>query len=90
MLNVLNTLIALSIQSFLRESTFWPILCLVQFACPDDEWILDVQAEGIDLTPFFELMGNEGVVKVFHAARQDVEIIYKLAGLIPHQSLIAK
>ncbi len=68
---------------FLRESTFWPILCLVQMACPEDEWIIDVQADGIDLTPFFELMGNKQVVKVFHAARQDVEIIYKLAGLIP-------
>ncbi len=69
---------------FLRESTFWPILCLVQMACPDDEWIIDVQAEGIDLAPFFELMGNEDVVKVFHAARQDVEIVYNLGGLIPH------
>lgn len=68
---------------FLRESTFWPILCLIQMACPDDEWIIDVQAKDIDLTPFYELMGNKDVVKVFHAARQDVEIIYKLAGLIP-------
>ena len=68
---------------FLRESTFWPILCLVQMACPEDEWILDVQAEGIDLAPFFELMANKDVVKVFHAARQDVEIVYNLAGIIP-------
>lgn len=69
---------------FLRETTFWPILCLIQIACPEDEWIIDVQAEGIDLTPFYELMGDETVVKVFHAARQDVEIIYHLAGLIPN------
>ncbi len=68
---------------FLRESTFWPVLCLVQMACPNDEWIIDVQADDIDLTPFFELMANKKVVKVFHAARQDVEIIHKLAGLIP-------
>ena len=68
---------------FLRESTFWPILCLIQMACPEDEWIIDVQAEGIDLSPFFELMANKEVVKVFHAARQDVEIIYNLASLIP-------
>lgn len=68
---------------FLRESTFWPILCLIQMACPDDEWIIDVQAKDIDLSPFFELMENKNVVKVFHAARQDVEIIYKLAGIIP-------
>jgi len=69
---------------FLRESTFWPELCLVQIACVDDEWILDVLAEGIDLTPFFDLMANEDIVKVFHAARQDIEIIYNLAELIPH------
>lgn len=68
---------------FLRESTFWPILCLVQMACPEDEWIIDVQADDIDLAPFFDLMANKNVVKVFHAARQDVEIIYKLAGIIP-------
>lgn len=69
---------------FLRETTFWPILCLIQIACPEDEWIIDVQAEGIDLSPFYELMGDETVLKVFHAARQDVEIIYHLAGLIPN------
>lgn len=68
---------------FLRESTFWPILCLIQVACPEDEWIIDVQAEGIDLSPFFELMADKNVVKVFHAARQDIEIIYNLASLIP-------
>ncbi len=68
---------------FLRESTFWPILCLIQMACADDEWIIDVQADGINLTPFFDLMANKKVVKVFHAARQDVEIIYNLAELIP-------
>jgi len=50
---------------FLRESTFWPILCLIQMACPDDEWIIDVQAKDIDLTPFYELMGNKDVVKVW-------------------------
>lgn len=69
---------------FLRESTFWPILCLVQMACAEDEWIIDVQAKDIDLAPFFELMANKNVVKVFHAARQDVEIIYHLGDLIPN------
>ncbi|MEO0908809.1 MAG: ribonuclease D [Pseudomonadota bacterium] len=68
---------------FLRESTFWPVLCLIQLACKEDEWIIDVQADGIDLEPFFELMANKDIIKVFHAARQDVEIIYNLAGLIP-------
>jgi ribonuclease D len=68
---------------FLRETTFWPILCLIQIAGPEDECIVDPMADGIDLQPFFDLMGDESVVKVFHAARQDVEIIHNLGGLIP-------
>ena len=69
---------------FLRETTFWPILCLIQIAGPDDEAIIDPLADGIDLAPFFDLMGDESVVKVFHAARQDVEIVHHLGGLLPH------
>ena len=68
---------------FLRETTFWPILCLIQIAGPEDECIVDPMMEGVDLAPFFNLMGDESVVKVFHAARQDVEIIHNLGGLIP-------
>ena len=68
---------------FLRESTFWPILCLIQIAGPDDECIVDPMVDGLDLTPFFELMADHSVVKVFHAARQDIEIIYNLGRLIP-------
>ena len=69
---------------FLRESTFWPKLCLVQMASPEHAVIIDVLNDGIDLTPFFELMRDETVVKVFHAARQDIEIIVHLAGFVPH------
>ncbi|EKJ93662.1 ribonuclease D [Bradyrhizobium lupini HPC(L)] len=69
---------------FLRETTFWPELCLVQMASPTLEVLVDPLAKGLDLTPLFELMANPGVVKVFHAARQDIEIIYHLGGLIPH------
>ena len=68
---------------FLRETTYWPKLCLIQMACPGYDVIVDPLADGIDLSPFFELMKNETVVKVFHAARQDVEIIYNLAQVIP-------
>ena len=68
---------------FLRESTFWPELCLVQIASPDEAVIVDVLADGIDLAPFFTLMNDTSVVKVFHAARQDIEIIFKLGALIP-------
>lgn len=69
---------------FLRESTFWPELCLIQMASPDTAYIVDVLAPGIDLKPFFDLMAEETVVKVFHAARQDVEIIFNQGNLIPH------
>ncbi|RKE85289.1 ribonuclease D [Rhizobium sp. AG855] len=69
---------------FLRETTFWPELCLIQMASPDHEYIVDPMAKGLDLAPFFELMANSAVVKVFHAARQDIEIIFHLGNLIPH------
>ncbi len=69
---------------FMRESTFWPQLCLIQIASADDEIIIDALAPEINLTPFFDLMGNEAVIKVFHAARQDIEIIHHLAGVVPH------
>ena len=68
---------------FMRESTFWPKLCLIQLASPDDELIVDPLAPDIDLAPFYALMANEAVVKVFHAARQDVEIVQVQAGIIP-------
>ena len=68
---------------FLRETTFWPKVCVIQLASPDEAAAIDALAEGVDLTPFFELMANEAVVKVFHAARQDLEIVWRLAGLIP-------
>jgi len=69
---------------FLRETTFWPELCLIQMASPTTEVIVDPLAKGIDLTPFFELMADTKVLKVFHAARQDIEIIFNRGGLIPH------
>lgn len=68
---------------FIRETTFWPELCLIQLASPEHTALIDALAPGLDLTSFFQLMGNEKIVKVFHAARQDVEIIYHLAHLIP-------
>jgi ribonuclease D len=68
---------------FLRETTFWPKLCVVQLASVDEAAAVDALAEGIDLTPLFALMADPKVVKVFHAARQDVEIFWNLAKLIP-------
>jgi ribonuclease D len=69
---------------FLRETTFWPVLCLIQMAGPEDEVIVDPLAPGIDLQPFFDLMADSTVTKVFHAARQDIEIVFNRGGLIPH------
>jgi ribonuclease D len=68
---------------FMREQTFWPELCLIQIAGAEREAIIDPLAEGLSLKPFFDLMANKKVVKVFHAARQDLEIIWLKAKLIP-------
>jgi ribonuclease D len=68
---------------FLRETTFWPVLCVVQLASDDEALAIDPLAEGLDLQPLLRLMADEGVVKVFHAARQDLEIFWKLAGVLP-------
>lgn len=68
---------------FIRETTFWPELCLIQAASPDLAVLIDPLAPGIDLAPFFGLMGDETVLKVFHAARQDIEIVFNMGGLIP-------
>ena len=68
---------------FLRETTFWPKVCVIPLASDDEAVAVDTLAEGLDLTPFFELMANPAVVKVFHAARQDLEIVWHLAKMIP-------
>jgi ribonuclease D len=69
---------------FMREQSFWPKLCLIQMAAEGTDVLVDSQAPDLDLTPFFDLMVNEKVVKVFHSARQDVEIVHHLARVIPH------
>lgn len=68
---------------FHRESTFWPELCLIQIASPETTALIDPLARDMDLGPFFELMANKNILKVFHAARQDIEIIFHLGQLIP-------
>ncbi|MDR3515004.1 MAG: ribonuclease D [Azospirillaceae bacterium] len=68
---------------FMREKTFWPKLCLVQIAGPQAAFSVDPLAEGIDLAPLFRLLDDTNVLKVFHAARQDVEIFFHLSGRIP-------
>lgn len=68
---------------FLREQTYYPLLCVAQIASPEEAVTIDALADSIELTPFYELMANERVTKVFHAARQDIEIIWNQAKLIP-------
>ena len=68
---------------FMRDTTYWPRLCLVQAAIPGHAVAIDPLAPGIDLKPFLEILSRPDCIKVFHAARQDIEIFYHLAGVIP-------
>src|SRR4029453_1798793 len=70
---------------FLREKTYWPILCLVQIAGPETDQVaaIDTMAPGLDLAPLAALLKNTKITKVFHAARQDVEIFFRLTSSIP-------
>ena len=68
---------------FMRDSTYWPKLCLIQISTPDVAAIIDPLADGIDLTPFFELIKKPEIVKVLHAGRQDIEIFWHKGRVIP-------
>jgi ribonuclease D len=69
---------------FMRETTYYPKLCLIQMATPEEGVLVDPLAPGIDLKPFLELMADERVLKVFHSARQDLEIVWNMGGIVPH------
>lgn len=68
---------------FHRESTYWPELCLIQASSPGFEVIIDPMAKDLDISPFLALLADESRVKVFHAARQDMEIFNRLIGAPP-------
>src|ERR1700733_13557120 len=68
---------------FMRERTYWPILCLVQVAGPAEAAAIDALAPGIELAPLLALMNDTATLKVFHAARQDLEIFFHLSGAVP-------
>ena len=68
---------------FMRERTYWPILCLVQVAGPEEAAAIDTMAPEIELAPLLELLADERILKVFHAARQDIEIFVYLTGAVP-------
>ena len=70
---------------FMRENTYWPDLCLIQVASPDEAAAIDPKADGLELKPLLDLfVKNEEVLKVFHAGGQDLEIIHNLTGKVPH------
>ncbi len=69
---------------FLRETTYYPLLCVAQMASPEEAVVVDALAPDIDLAPLLALMADDKVMKVFHAARQDIEIVWHRAKLIPH------
>jgi ribonuclease D len=66
---------------FMRETTYWPKLCLIQAAAPSAEATIDPLAEGSTSSPFLEIMRDERILKVFHAAAQDVEIFNNLQAM---------
>ena len=68
---------------FMRENTYWPKLCLVQVGGPDEAAAIDPLADGMDLAPLFDLLADRSVLKVFHSARQDIEIFVNLTGSVP-------
>ncbi len=68
---------------FLRDKTYWSRLCLIQIGCEDFCSCIDPLKKELDLSPFFKILKDESVTKVFHASRQDIEILYKLTGFIP-------
>ena len=68
---------------FIRDRTYWPVLCVVQAAGDEEAGAIDTLAEGLDLAPFLDLMVHPHLPKVFHAARQDIEIFHHLTGRVP-------
>jgi ribonuclease D len=69
---------------FMRENTYYPELCLVQLASPEDAFAFDPLAEGLNLEPFLELLGDDSILKVLHAGGQDIEIFMNLTGKVPY------
>ena len=68
---------------FMRDKTYWPLLCLVQIGGPEEAAAIDPLAPGIDLEPLYALLRRTSLLKVFHAARQDIEIFFNLTGSVP-------
>ena len=69
-------------SEFLREHSYYPQLCLLQVGYDGGAAIIDPVSK-VDLTPFFDILQDNNIVKVFHAGHQDVEIFYNLTGKLP-------
>ena len=67
---------------FIRENTYYPVLCLVQIASDSFSAVIDPLSE-IEMEPVWEILSNERILKVFHAGRQDLEIFFNITGKIP-------
>ncbi|MBO5039107.1 MAG: ribonuclease D [Alphaproteobacteria bacterium] len=81
---ILQTQTHIAIDSeFIREKTYYPIPCLIQVACQKGAFLIDPLAEDLDLSPFFAVLQNENILKIFHSGRQDLEILYNLSGSVP-------
>ena len=68
---------------FMRENTYYPELCLIQLASPEEAFAVDPLADGIDLKPFLDLLADDSILKVLHAGGQDIEIFMNLSGKVP-------
>ena len=68
---------------FMRDQTYWPRLCLIQIADEHEAAAIDTLAGGIDISPLLNLLTNPRILKIFHAARQDLEIFYRLMDRLP-------
>jgi len=68
---------------FMRDTSYWPKLCLVQIAGPEEAVAIDALAAGLDLAPHYRLLADEGLLKVLHSARQDLEIFFHQTGTLP-------
>ena len=68
---------------FMRENTYYPELCLIQLASPEEAFAVDPLADGLDLKPFLDLLADDSILKVLHAGGQDIEIFMNLSGKVP-------
>lgn len=70
-------------SEFIREKTYYPLPCLIQVGYKGGAILIDPLAKAMDMRPFFAILANKSILKVFHSGRQDIEILYNLSGFVP-------